>query len=90
MKNSEEFLSQEIRSKLTPEQISIIDGIHHGSRITLREKVQEAALRMYEANEKKKDSEVPLYKKIWETITQPIYLIAAIVTILAFLGWKLF
>ncbi|MFA7681460.1 MAG: hypothetical protein WCX61_00345 [Candidatus Peribacteraceae bacterium] len=90
MKNSEEFLSQEIRSKLKPEQIEIIDGIQHGSRITLKEKVQDAAMRMYEANEQKKDSAVPWYKKLWEVITQPIYLIAAIVTILAFLGLSWF
>ena len=89
MKNNQEFLSQEIRSKLTAEQIKIIDGIQYGSRITLREKVQNTAMQMYEANKQKKDPAMPPYKKLWEIVTQPIYLIAAIVTILAFLGWSL-
>lgn len=50
MRNSEDFLSSDLRDKLTHEQLRILDGMHFGSRIVLREKVMEAALRMYEGN----------------------------------------
>ena len=53
MKNSEEFLSAELRGQLTPEQIRIIDGMQFGSRLTLKEKVHEAAMQMYQQNQKR-------------------------------------
>lgn len=53
MKNSEEFLRPELRSKLSAEQLKIIDGIQFGSRHVLKEKVYEAAMQMYETNQKK-------------------------------------
>ncbi len=53
MKNSDEFLSAELRGHLTPEQIRIIDGIQFGSRLTLKEKVHEAAMQMYQQNQKR-------------------------------------
>lgn len=53
MKNSAEFLSAELRGQLTSEQISIIDAMQFGSRLTLKEKVHEAAMQMYLQNQKR-------------------------------------
>lgn len=53
MRNSIEFLSAELRGQLTSEQIGVIDGMQFGSGLTLKEKVHEAAMQMYQSNQKK-------------------------------------
>lgn len=50
MSNSTEYLTAELRGKLSKEQLQIIDGMQFGSRLTLKEKVHDAAMQMYQRN----------------------------------------
>jgi len=50
MSNSTEYLSAELQSQLSKEQLQVIDGMQFGSQNTLKEKVNDAALQFVVLN----------------------------------------